>query len=844
MSRHLIGFGLLFCCLPSCCQKLDPEGKNVCLYHRDPSTLVCCSGWRQEGSESVCEGEEACQPNEICVHPGVCRCKHGFYGAWCKTPCPPEFWGPDCHELCQCHPHGRCHPETGKCTCLPNRWGKLCQNACRCSRHGRCDPEHGNCTCDEGWWTPTCSRPCPCNAGKSTCDPNTGTCLCAPQYWGPRCTLPCNCNNSPCTQSSGICKCQHDQWGLQCENSCHCNRNHSQCDMSTGECICHPGFKGPVCNEPCSAGYYGAGCEKRCGHCEEGQPCSAVDGFCAACEPGWNGTRCDQPCLPGYHGHLCLEVCPRCRNAEPCDHGTGRCSSCDPGWTGPRCERICANGTYGDGCRFLCGPCFHGECDSVTGSCLCQPGFQGESCNSSCPAHFYGANCSSACACGEHTCHPVTGEVAVGDGGKAVQMKHHVYSVLANVSSTMPCLSLWSSGLPRVTVSHHDPELTFNHSFIEPPSSGWVSDNSSFESDEGEALYCVPPREDISAVAGGEFQEMSSKCNMFPDPSGFSSEDMALAFSIPRTSSIAKAKRPSVSFAEGTKFTPKERRGSAQEALGAGRKSKSPWGVLMLSSRGESELEGDGETPEGRDKAKEEAGEDGESRHQDTEQSASASSRTSVSTPGGRPRTLSSTRRHAQQASSNPVTSDTGADKITTVYVTVNRPGRSAKAEPSSEGPVQAMLRRLGSLQRQREEGSRSRGRGDSITKPPRRKLGARVSMWEQAAAGMQSEVIMRKPSHRKHTPLSSPGAVGSTEPWQEGTTPRRPLSSILTSVPEHHMTAGSDGGASCSSDAQAGNSYQTGGSDAGSTSLGEVIENQATADDGPSYENVLIKHS
>lgn len=42
-------------------------------------------------------------------------------------------------------------------------------------------------------------------------------------------------------------------------------------------------------------------------------------------------------------------------------------------------------------------------------------------------------------------------------------------------------------------VSHHDPELTFNHSFIEPPS-GWVSD--SFETDEdGEAVYCVPPQE-------------------------------------------------------------------------------------------------------------------------------------------------------------------------------------------------------------------------------------------------------------------------------------------------------------------------------------------------------------
>lgn len=50
------------------------------------------------------------------------------------------------------------------------------------------------------------------------------------------------------------------------------------------------------------------------------------------------------------------------------------------------------------------------------------------------------------------------------------------------------------------TVSHHDPDLTFNHSFIEPPSSGWVTEGSSFDSDEeqGEALYCVPPREGMN----------------------------------------------------------------------------------------------------------------------------------------------------------------------------------------------------------------------------------------------------------------------------------------------------------------------------------------------------------
>lgn len=40
---------------------------------------------------------------------------------------------------------------------------------------------------------------------------------------------------------------------------------------------------------------------------------------------------------------------------------------------------------------------------------------------------------------------------AVADGGLLVRMKYHVYSVLANISAALPCVSNWSSGLPRVT---------------------------------------------------------------------------------------------------------------------------------------------------------------------------------------------------------------------------------------------------------------------------------------------------------------------------------------------------------------------------------------------------------
>lgn len=109
------------------------------------------------------------------------------------------------------------------------------------------------------------------------------------------------------------------------------------------------------------------------------------------------------------------------------------------------------------------------------------------------------------------------------------RMKLQVWGALSNLGSALPCGSLSSHKLPWVTgecrecwveqdrgfpsgsvpdmkfptVSHHDPEIPFNHSFIEPPSAGWASDDSfssdpeSGEDNEG-PTYCVPPQEGSS----------------------------------------------------------------------------------------------------------------------------------------------------------------------------------------------------------------------------------------------------------------------------------------------------------------------------------------------------------
>ncbi|XP_034557132.1 scavenger receptor class F member 1 [Notolabrus celidotus] len=911
MKFLLRALSALLCFLLSSSNTLDPAGKNVCHNTRDPSTLVCCTGWRQEGKECtipICEGEQACQKDEICVYPGVCRCPPGYFGAQCKTRCPPEFWASDCRQVCPCHPHGRCHPATGECTCNQNRWGPLCQYACKCARHGHCNPIYGNCSCDEGWWTSTCSKPCQCNIAGSMglgCDQLTGRCKCHRGHWGLKCPVPCKCYLSSCNQRNGLCECESEWWGTSCDRRCNCDLTNSRCDPANGQCVCHPGFKGQFCNQPCEAGEYGSGCTGSCGFCKDKQRCSATDGACEGCEPGWNGTRCDHPCLPGNYGDSCKEKCPRCRSNEPCDPKTGKCWRCDPGWTGPRCEEACPNRTFGEACSFLCSPCFHGNCHHVTGRCVCEPGFQGESCNSSCPALQFGINCSAACDCGEGVmCHQVTGvcpnsvrgsvlagvlvpllllllavlfcclccgggpiddkdRVTVAQGGWSARMKYHVYSVLANIGAALPCISNWSSGLPRVTVSHHDPELTFNHSFIEPPSSGWVTEGSSFDSDEeeGEALYCVPPREDIPAVAGGEFQEMSSKCNMFLDPSGFSSEDITSPFNIPRTSSIAKAKRPSVSFAEGTRFSPKERRGSAQEpgalSVFQRNKPKSPWGVLMLSA-----LQNQGDAA-----SEEEEGAEGEEREdevdiQDTENQESSCEVSTLHVPGasGRRRTMSNTAAHkgTQQPTLAPDAQAGVSNKVTTVYVTVGKAGRPvSKTESSSEGPVQAMLRRLGSLQRQREqESSKTKPKTtEGIIKPPRKKLGVRASVWEQGGPSA-GEVGICKPIRRKHAALNPPDTASATDaPSSEAGTPRRPLSSILKSVPEMGSAeSGSDQRADrdlrqgvdpCTGNSEV--TYLTVGPAGDAVSLTEVIANEAAVDRGsdePCYENICIKHT
>uniref|UniRef100_A0A8C4W6J8 Scavenger receptor class F member 1 n=1 Tax=Gopherus evgoodei TaxID=1825980 RepID=A0A8C4W6J8_9SAUR len=686
--------------------------------------LVCCPGWKQEGKEctaALCEGEDACKVDEVCVRPGICLCKPGFFGANCNSRCPDQYWGSDCKKSCSCHPNGKCDPVSGQCICNANRWGVLCEFPCQCAPHGHCNPHTGACHCEPGWWGPNCKKQCLCRVTGSHCDSVTGQCVCTQGWWGRRCSFRCTCHLSPCAQDSGKCECRAGFWGPLCQHHCDCL--HGNCNHLDGHCSCNPGYQGRSCGDPCPAGYYGSQCRYSCGHCKRSQPCSPVDGFCLACDSGWNGTLCKKLCTPGYHGENCAQVCPSCRKGETCHPETGACLNCDPGKTGPSCEASCPAGTFGDGCWFTCPDCVNGSCDPVSGECICQAGYWGISCNETCPEGFFWSElffplpmskgllpptlwglchqgaliagilipllllllCVTCCCCCCGTSQlDARDRMAVADGDAVSRMKHHVQGVLANLSSMLPCLSLSGYKLPRITVSHHDTEIPFNPSFIEPPSAAWASDSSfssSFDTDDEGPAYCVPAREDVPAVAGFELQEGSSKCHEFPDASAFNSEDVSQPFTIPRTSSIARAKRPSVSFAEGTKFGPQCQSGS-METPNTTRKPKASWGLTKLPSC--QHLADPEEGPQ-------QGGSPGDCyENPEPISEAEASHRPS---PRGTPGAL------------NPNTLD---------------------VRGKEEGTVQAVLKRLGSFQRVKRavrEEPMVRKSTESIQKPPRRVL-------------------------------------------------------------------------------------------------------------------------
>lgn len=607
-------------------QELNPKGRNVC---KSPGSaeVACCGGWGPTGDECLeplCEGNFTCKENEVCVRPNECRCRHGYFGASCDTKCPSQFWGPDCKGKCTCFPNGQCDDVTGKCTCNHNRWGPNCEHACLC-QNGKCDQETGRCSCHPGFFGTACASTCYCSIN-SVCDQTNGRCLCNPGWSGRNCANQCNCNNSPCEQFTGRCLCREHMWGPRCERYCQCV--HGKCNQNDGSCTCSPGYRGKFCREPCPAGSYGQNCRNKCGHCKGQQPCKVTEGRCVTCETGWNGTKCDQKCLPGFFGDNCQSTCPPCKDGHVCNHVDGKCSHCNPGWTGDSCELHCPNGTYGDNCENDCSHCFNGACHVATGECLCDLGFRGTFCNMTCDPGQHGVNCALTCSCHDNNCNPVSGacnlqpnqRVGVMAAGGLVccllllllgllcccclcREKHQhnkkakwiLCGRFSRISTKLPRIPLRRQKLPKVVVAHHDPENTFNCSFIEPPSaaeqpSAWSSQESfsSFESGEDGPVYCVPHEESLS-----ENIEKSSSQPASEKPSSNAPDDDAGEYTSLKDTSSLKPGNPALATSDGGE----QPQVKSSDSEGSTSGSESAMGALYarIARLSKHSREGDGE---------------------------------------------------------------------------------------------------------------------------------------------------------------------------------------------------------------------------------------------------------
>lgn len=134
-------------------------------------------------------------------------------------------------------------------------------------------------------------------------------------------------------------------------------------------CQCLPGFTGLSCGQPCPLGRFGQDCVQVC-DCNDGGGCDRVSGECT-CAPGWRGPQCKlRKYCKGltFQKYLILLTLPMFDGNAP---SITICYSVSD-------DRVlftaCEAGRYGAGCAMNCSCANEGECDHISGACMCQPG--------------------------------------------------------------------------------------------------------------------------------------------------------------------------------------------------------------------------------------------------------------------------------------------------------------------------------------------------------------------------------------------------------------------------------------------------------------------------------------
>lgn len=353
--------------------------------------LVCCPTTGLPGGPGVCQIEDVCFPDPLCLADGD----------QCTADCAP---GTACSECCSgfCGANDRCQDApapctTEGCTCATGTQAP-CDDGLICC--GSTDLMGGPGTCLTEAECPCGGEGCACNGGVlNTCD--NGLVCCQEGQPTPGgagvCTTDAACAPAPCTEEG--CDCNG---GVQnaCDAGLVCCQQGESIPGGPGVCTAEASCAPPPCTGEgcdCNGGVLGA-CDAGLVCCQQGQSIPGGAGICTAesacAPPPCTGQGCE--CATG--------------TLAPCDDGLICCGAGGPAGAPDTCqpEEVCNppatcvddGGAGTDQCPpdSQCTACCSGYCEA-DGTCGLEPTVplciaDGDDCTTSCAS---GTDCPPCC---------------------------------------------------------------------------------------------------------------------------------------------------------------------------------------------------------------------------------------------------------------------------------------------------------------------------------------------------------------------------------------------------------------------------------------------------------------